>query len=302
MTDIRYTRPIRASAIATALALWIGTSAAYAADSSRDTRAAPGNPQVEGSKRDAAATIREMRLSKLIDMDVENAQGQEIGEIRDVVVDANNGRVHYAVLEYGGFLGMGKKLFPFPLSKFRVTADGDELVLDVPEDRLRKAPGFDRSKWPDWNAPGYRGTVDQYYESRDERVQNPRFVRGSDLLDADLRSQGGERIGEVEDVVADIATGRISYVVVEFERGWFSADKLVALPLQALNPVRERGVLTSDLVVSVDKSRLERAPAFKRDQWPDTNTFRRDVDQYWGDAYGPLSAAREPSEQQSRRR
>ena len=147
-----------------------------------------------------------MRLNRLIDMDVENASGKEIGEIRDIIVDANNGRVQYAVLEYGGFLGMGEKLFPFPLSVFRTSADGGELVLDVPEDRLRKAPGFLRDKWPDWNAPDYRGTIDRYYESRSERVQNARFIRGSELLDADLRAKGGERIGEVEDVVANITS------------------------------------------------------------------------------------------------
>ena len=275
-------------------------NAAYAADTDRPIGTAPR----DGERKPTSAT-QETRLSRLIDMDVENASGKEIGEIRDIIVDANNGRVQYAVLEYGGFLGMGEKLFPFPLSVFRTSADGGELVLDVPEDRLRKAPGFLRDKWPDWNEPDYRGTIDRYYESRSERVQNARFIRGSELLDADLRAKGGERIGEVEDVVANITSGQISYVVVEFDRGWFSEDKLVALPLRALNPVRERGVFTSDLVLNVDKGRLQSAPAFKRDQWPDASTFRRDVDQYWGGAYGAPSAARDPatlpSEQHSRK-
>lgn len=305
MTNMCYPRPIPVTAVAAALALCIGAGATYAADTSRDTRAAPATSaradlKPEGHER--ASAIHEVRLSKLIDMDVENADGKEIGEIRDVIVDANNGRVQYAVLEYGGFMGMGEKLFPFPLNMFRTRSEGDELVLDVPEERLRKAPGFERNKWPDWNAPDYRRALDRYYESRDQRVQDARFIRGTELLDADVRAQGGERIGDVEDVVANIASGDISYVVVAFGRGWFSPDKLVALPLRALTPVRERGVWTSDLMVSVDKSRLERAPAFKRDQWPDGNEFGRDVERYWGDAYGFPSAAHGPvtAPQQSR--
>ena len=99
---------------------------------------------------------------------------------------------------------------------------------------------LERARLPGYHRPLLRVAC----RAGPERAFHPR----SELLDADLRAQGGERIGEAEDVVANIASGQISYVVVEFDRGWFSEDKLVALPLRALNPVRERGVFTSDLV------------------------------------------------------
>jgi sporulation protein YlmC with PRC-barrel domain len=290
----------RASALAAALAVCMAGGVGVAADTGRDAAASAATRGTSNPDRRAGP---EMRLSKLLDMDIENADGKDVGEIRDVIVEANNGRVHYAVLEYGGFMGMGEKLFPFPLTTFRVNADGDELVLDIPADSLRKAPGFNRDRWPDWNAGDYRKSIDRHYRSGDERIKNARFIRGSELLDADLRSKDGERIGEVEDVVANIATGQVDYVVVEFEPGWFAGDKLVALPLRAFEPIREKGVFTTDLALTVDKSRLQNAPAFKRGDWPDAESFRRNVDQYWGAGYGtpssetgprPVTAGRQP--------
>lgn len=291
MEHLPHTKLVRASAVAAALAVSLAGGVTVAADTGRDAASTAAKQGTSNADRRAGP---EMRLSELIDMDVENADGKEVGEIRDIVVDANNGRVHYAVLEYGGFLGMGEKLFPFPLTTFRVNADGDELVLDIPEDSLRKAPGFKKDRWPDWNAGDYRKSIDSHYRSGDERIKNTRFIRGSELLDADLRAKNGDHIGEVEDVVANFGTGEIAYVVVEFDRGWFSGDKFVALPMRAFEPIREKGVFTRDFALSVDKSRLQNAPAFSRGDWPDAEAFRKNVDQYWGAGYDTPSAETKP--------
>src|SRR4051812_34583815 len=53
----------------------------------------------------AQRASREMRASELIGKEVRNTQGENLGEIKDLIVDVNNSRIHYAVLSFGGFLG-----------------------------------------------------------------------------------------------------------------------------------------------------------------------------------------------------
>lgn len=80
--------------------------------------------------------------------EVVNKQGEDLGKIEDVMVDVDSGRVAYAVLSFGGFLGMGDKLFAVPWGALTVDADKKCLVLDESKDRLKEAPGFDKDNWP----------------------------------------------------------------------------------------------------------------------------------------------------------
>ena len=81
---------------------------------------------------------------------VENAEGKDIGEIKDIMIDLETGYVAYAVLSFGGFLGFGEKLFAIPLEAFQFnTIENEEkLILDVDKERLENAPGFDKDHWP----------------------------------------------------------------------------------------------------------------------------------------------------------
>src|SRR5215813_1151152 len=54
------------------------------------------------------------RASKVIGADVENPQGEKLGDIRDIVLDPATGRIRYAVLGSGGFLSLGEKYFAIP--------------------------------------------------------------------------------------------------------------------------------------------------------------------------------------------
>jgi len=92
------------------------------------------------------------RASKLIGAEVENPQGKNLGDIKDVVLDSQ-GHVRYAVLAFGGFLGMGEKYFAVPWAALKPVAgqqpgDRDRYVLDIDQERLKNAPGFDKNNWP----------------------------------------------------------------------------------------------------------------------------------------------------------
>jgi len=105
------------------------------------------------------------RASKIIGTDVKNPHGDNLGGIKDLVLDPINGNIVYAVVSYGGVLGMGSKLFAIPWSVLRWSRDKDYYVLDMDKETLKKAPGFDRDHWPDssnkWEQQ--REEINQFY-------------------------------------------------------------------------------------------------------------------------------------------
>jgi len=79
---------------------------------------------------------------------VTNAAGESLGDIKDLMIDLEGGRVAYAVLSFGGVFGMGDKLFAIPWEALRLDTENECFILDVPRETLEKAPGFDKDNWP----------------------------------------------------------------------------------------------------------------------------------------------------------
>ncbi len=94
---------------------------------------------------------------------VRNPEGEHIGTIKELMIDLNSGRVAYAVLAFGGFLGLGEKYFAVPWKALRIDTTRHCVVLDVPKERLREAPGFDKDSWPDTNSPEFHRDIHAYY-------------------------------------------------------------------------------------------------------------------------------------------
>ena len=94
---------------------------------------------------------------------VVNPAGEDLGRVEELMIDLANGRVAYAVLSFGGFLGLGNKLFAIPFERLVVDTDNRCLVLDVPREKLENAPGFDKSEWPDFADRRWGASVYQHY-------------------------------------------------------------------------------------------------------------------------------------------
>jgi sporulation protein YlmC with PRC-barrel domain len=166
-------------------------------------------------------------------MRIHDPAGQGLGTIKDVILDTNTGRVHYAVLSLGGVMGIEEKLFAVPLSKLRPDAKG-KFVLAVDKKQLEAAPAFDSGRWPNWNDAPVRARIDQRYGVQASDI-NARFRRASDVLNTKVRDSHGADIGKVSDMVVDVGGSRVRYAVVKFDRAWNPDDKLVALPLGKLS-------------------------------------------------------------------
>ena len=86
----------------------------------------------------------------VIGSNVVNAQNEDLGKIEDLVLDAGAGRIAYAVLSFGGFLGMGEKYFAIPWNAFHFNLKENRAVLNVDKKLLENAPGFDKESWPNF--------------------------------------------------------------------------------------------------------------------------------------------------------
>ena len=99
---------------------------------------------------------RLLSSSSLTGTDVKNPKGEDIGEIKDLMINLRSGEIEYCVLSFGGVLGMGDKLFAVPFGAFALDTEEHLLVLDADKERLENAPGFDKDNWPDFASPAFR--------------------------------------------------------------------------------------------------------------------------------------------------
>ena len=106
---------------------------------------------------------RVLSASTLAGDPVQNSAGEDLGKVDEIMIDIPSGRVAYAVLSFGGFLGMGNKLFAIPWSSLRVDEDKLCFVLDVDKQKLENAPGFDQDNWPDMADNTWRTKIYSYY-------------------------------------------------------------------------------------------------------------------------------------------
>lgn len=94
---------------------------------------------------------------------VVNHQGEDLGKIEELMVDLDHGRIAYAFLSFGGFLGMGDKLFAIPWQAFSVDTAQKRLILNAKKELLEKATGFDKSNWPNMADPAWGSNLFAYY-------------------------------------------------------------------------------------------------------------------------------------------
>lgn len=106
---------------------------------------------------------RLMTASTLEGNPVINLQGETLGEVREIMLDVPRGRIAYAVMSSGGFLGLGDKLFAIPFSALTLDTDRKCFILDAPKERIQNAPGFDRDRWPDAADMSWQRDVHSHY-------------------------------------------------------------------------------------------------------------------------------------------
>lgn len=129
-----------------------------------------------------------VRASELIGVEVKNHNDEDLGSIEDLAIDPKSGKIAYAAVSMGGFLGMGDELFAVPwdaiqLHSEEATAPGAGeaervAILNVTKEQMENAQGFDQENWPDMANEQWRQANDRRYQSlrtgaNPDRLQNP---------------------------------------------------------------------------------------------------------------------------------
>lgn len=109
---------------------------------------------------------RLMTAGTLVGDKVVNRQGETLGSIDEIMLDVTLGRVAYAVMAAGGFMGLGEKLFAIPWNALTLDTDRKCFVLDANKETFRDAPGFDKDHWPEEADTTWHQAVHRHYGSR----------------------------------------------------------------------------------------------------------------------------------------
>jgi sporulation protein YlmC with PRC-barrel domain len=104
-----------------------------------------------------------MSASSLLGNDVYNLQDEDLGDVKEFMLDMRTGKVAYAVLSFGGFLGMGEKLFAVPWAALTLDTVNKRFTLNVNKERLESAPGFDADNWPNMADPEWATGIHSCY-------------------------------------------------------------------------------------------------------------------------------------------
>ncbi|MBC8094186.1 MAG: PRC-barrel domain-containing protein [Akkermansiaceae bacterium] len=229
------------------------------------------------------------RLNKVIGREVRNQEQQKLGQVNDLVIDLESGRILYAVISVGGFVGVGDRLVAVPVSAFQEA--GEDLRLDVNRQQLSDAPQF--SKAADQRAetltPAFASRVNKHFgEGRawwesatgqtGEKFGNAHPA--SDLIGLEVSDVSNRKIGEVNNVMVDLSAGRVPYVIFAPEKSLDLNADFYAWPPNVLTPSGDGKSLTT----GIDQSKLASAPHFKRNHWPNMSnrTWGLQVYEFYG--------------------
>lgn len=110
-----------------------------------------------------------MGADTLVGSDVYNLKGEDIGDIKEIMLDMRSGRVGYAVLSFKPFLSLReKKLFAVPRGALTLDTEHKRFTLNVDKERLKDAPGFDRSHWPNMADQTWENEIHSYYRTKND--------------------------------------------------------------------------------------------------------------------------------------
>jgi hypothetical protein len=104
-----------------------------------------------------------MGATTLVGNDVYNHQTEYLGNIQEIMLDMRSGKVSYAVLSFGGVLGIGEKLFAVPWAALTLNTKDKRFQMNVEKARLKHAPGFEKGRWPNVADPSWQKEIHSYY-------------------------------------------------------------------------------------------------------------------------------------------
>jgi len=215
------------------------------------------------------------RADKIIGREITDGQDQKLGNVKDLAIDLQNGRIVEVIVGTGGVLGLNEKYFAVPPSQFTCNEDKKTLQLNFDKAKLTEAPAF---KISDWNADVSQANVAESYQyfgaqswftTEDQTVRNPRaqahlghIERADKFIGSTVHNMQNDRLGRVEDLVVNLSAGRISEVVIASGGFLGMHDTYSSVPPQSF-----RQGDNDTVMLDTTKEALGNAPHFISSEW-----------------------------------
>lgn len=239
------------------------------------------------------------KASELIGCNITNTKNESLGEIQDIVLDGKSEHIAYAVIAFGGFLGMGEKYFAMPWHYFdieqRSADDKPRATLGLDPLTLKAAPGFDKSQWPDMASHAWAKQVDDYYRMRNEKAKaagapepkgsaadgtsgvnrpptSDMFAhrRLSHLIGMSVVDASYKPLADVEDLVVDAKAATVDGMLLSFGGLLGIGESIALLPAEQLtiDPIKQVFVFPCT-TAGLKKMALKNGvwPTLSDDQW-----------------------------------
>lgn len=230
------------------------------------------------------------RASHLVGCPITGSTGQNLGEIRGIVLDVGNHRIAYVVVAPGGSLHMEDKYFmvPWRLLEVRLRSAHDRLqaTLSLEPATLKAAPRFDKSKWPDMTSATWSQPVDEYYSSRNENLPHEVLTKLEDSKVSDAHNpvvhcllnklfgtavvnKQSKALATAEDLVVDTQSAAVAGVLLSFGGDLGRGEKFALVPSEALSFNKERVFVFSCSPAGLKAMTLKggKWPALDNDSW-----------------------------------
>jgi sporulation protein YlmC with PRC-barrel domain len=229
-----------------------------------------------------------VRESDLTGTEMTNWEGQSLGRIRDFVI-SDDGNVPYAIIEKGG------RWYFIPTTVITLDQINNFAFVDISRENLSKLPGYDPSLLPDMNKPEWDKSILSFWlemigvkpektafemlvsrkAGAETNVQN--FL-ASAIRGYDVRTEDGEKLGDIEDILLNVEEADIAYILLSVGGFLEIGEKIYPIPVSSVDIVTGK-----DVVLSVSKANVMHAPWFPHDKWPDMENpqWRRELRNYW---------------------
>jgi len=164
----------------------------------------------------------------LLNARVRSSAGENLGKIEDLAIDPATGNLEYAILSFGGVVGMGKKLVPVPWTSLGISTSRDYVLFDADKESLLNAPSFAPDAWADLSDPGWRRRVSDYYGGpRVAAVNRPVYVPPRTVP----ARQGMSVVAAILLIIGVLFLGWMTFLVST--RGWDQAKQDVKSSFQS---------------------------------------------------------------------
>lgn len=233
--------PVKHAALAAAL---LGIAPALVAESSMDTRdhdarstdaTTPAYSKPASADARTRAALNDARgrsVSDLLGQDVYGTGNEDLGEIKDFIVDTQSGKITYAVVSSGGILGINQSLRAVPIDALRVS--GDRMNIDLEQSRWTQAPVFTKDQLASLSQDARRKELQEFYGQRESRFgfRDGQLTLVSELRGKDVR-MGDKEVGEIEDVIVQMQSRTVA-ALLDPDDDYAGTDREFLVPLKKL--------------------------------------------------------------------